>query len=258
MNLKLSTLLILTALIISCQNTPTSTKTKASPDVPTRVIKDKKAANLVSKMMNKMGGEKKWAELKYVSWTFFGARHLVWDKVNNRVRIESPRDSSGYLVNLNETTGRYAYNGQELLEKEALSEKMQAGKSIWINDMYWLFMPFKLYDEGVTVKHKRTDTSLIGAPSDVLELRFDNVGDTPENKYEIYLDQQDNLIKQWDFYAKAKQDKPSKQWPWDNYTDFNGLLLSSDRSDNGGPSNVKIYEELDDKVFTSFEKFTFY
>lgn len=258
MKSKFFTLLILTALIISCQNNPTPTNTKASPDVPTKTIKDKKAAEVVSKMMDAMGGTKEWEGLQYVSWTFFGARHLVWDKRNNRVRIESPRDSSVYLVNLNDTTGKYAYNGQELLDKEALSEKMKSGKSIWINDMYWLFMPFKLYDEGVSVKYMRTDTSLIGALSDILELRFDNVGDTPENKYEIYIDQKDNLVKQWDFYAQTNQDKPSKQWPWDNYTDFDGLLLSSDRSDNGGPSNVKIYEDLEDKVFTSFENFTFY
>ena len=258
MKSKFFTLLILAALIFSCQNTPTSTNTKASPDVPTKVIKDKKAAEIVSKTMDAMGGAKKWEELQYVSWTFFGVRELVWDKRNNRVRIESPRDSSVYLVNLNDSTGRYAYNGQELLDKEELSEKMKAGKSIWINDMYWLFMPFKLYDEGVTVKYMRTDTSLIGTPSDVLELRFENVGDTPENKYEIYIDQNDNLIKQWNFYAKANQEKPSKQWPWDNYSDHNGLLLSSDRSDNGGPSNVKVYEQLEDKIFTNFKPFTFY
>lgn len=256
MKLKFFTLLLLTSFIISCQNTPTNTP--KDTDVPSKVIEDKKAAELITKMMDKMGGAKKWEELQYVSWTFFGARHLVWDKKNNRVRIESPRDSSVYLVNLDESTGRYAYNGTEQLEKEALSAKMKAGKSIWINDMYWLFMPFKLYDEGVSVKYMRIDTTLAGTTADVLELSFENVGDTPENKYEIYIDQKDKLIKQWDFFADAKQDKANKQWPWDNYSDFNGLLLSSDRSDNGGPSNVKVYDKLDDKVFTSFEEFTFY
>ena len=258
MNSKNIALVALTVFIIGCQDKPRSTDTKQGSTDYSEVIEDKKAADLVLKMMDAMGGVKKWDELKYVSWTFFGARHLIWDKANDRVRIESPRDSSIYLVNLDKSTGRYTYDGKEILDEEELSEKMKRGKSIWINDMYWLFMPFKLYDPGVNVRYMRMDTTLIGVPSHVLELTFEHVGDTPENKYEIYIDQKDHLIKQWDFYSESTQDEPSAQWPWDNYKDYNGLLLSSERSDNKGPSNVKIYNDLEDKVFTSFEHFEFY
>jgi len=258
MKLKFFVLVILIAFVIGCQSKSTSTNSNKNTSIYTKEIEDKKAADLVLKMMDGMGGIKKWEELKYVSWTFFDSRHLVWDKRNNQVRIESPRDSSIYLVNLDESTGRYSYNGKEKLDKEELSEKIKRGKSIWINDMYWLFMPFKLYDQGVFVKYMRRDTTLKGISSDVLELSFKNVGDTPENKYEIYIDQEDHLIKQWDFFKEANQDKPSKTWPWDNYSDYNGLFLSSDRSDNSGPSNIRVYDYLDEKVFTSFENFTFY
>jgi len=258
MKSKIFTLLIIAFSIISCQNSSTPENSEQTTNIQTKTIKDQKAAELVSKMVEKMGGQEKWEELQYVSWTFFGARHLVWDKKGNRVRIESPRDSSVYLVNLDELTGRYAYNGKETMDKEELSQKIKRGKSIWINDMYWVFMPFKLYDEGVSVKYLRTDTTMLGAPSDVLELSFENVGETPENKYEIHLTQEDTLIKQWDFYAEAKQEEASKKWPWDNYSTYNGLLLSSDRTDSSGPSNIRVYEHLDDKVFTSFENFTFY
>lgn len=221
-------------------------------------MEDKKAAELVSKMMEAMGGTEKWEDLKYVSWTFFGSRHLVWDKQNSRVRIESPRDSSVYLVNLAGPTGKYAYNGIEVSDPKKLAAKLENGKSIWINDMYWLFMPFKMYDPGVTVKFLKTDTTLVGAKADVLELRFDDVGKTPENKYEIYIDQKDQLIKQWNFFATTTQDSASRIWPWDNYENFNGLLLSSNRSDKSGPSNVRVYDDLDNNVFTSFEEFEFY
>ena len=258
MKSKIILLGIFTSLLFACQNPPQATESKPQVLVQSNEIEDEKAAQLVSKMMTAMGGAEKWEALNYVSWTFFGARHLVWDKKNNRVRIESPRDSSVYLVDLNDSIGKYAYDGQEVLDPKIRVEKNKRGKSIWRNDMYWLFMPFKLYDEGVAVKYLRLDTISKDVPADVLELRFDQVGDTPENKYEIYIDQKDQLIKRWTFFEEASQEEPYNSWPWDNYSNLNGLLLSFSRSDNSGPSNVQVYEHLDDKVFTSFEAFKFY
>lgn len=260
-------LVVLSAILFlaACQNAaptpppeqvPVETSTEPPAEAP--AINDPKAAALVAQMLDAMGGAQAWDDLKYVSWTFFGARHLVWDKVNHRVRIESPNNGSVYLVDLKKMTGRYAQNGEEVLNEAMLSKRIQKAKTIWINDMYWLFMPFKLYDEGVTVQYLRTDQTLQGATADVLELTFDQVGETPENKYEIYIDQSDHLIKQWDFFAEASQEEPSRQWPWDNYRDYQGLLLSAERSDETGPSNVRVYETLDDAVFTSFEPFEFY
>ncbi|MFT6019102.1 MAG: hypothetical protein ACI9CQ_001896, partial [Saprospiraceae bacterium] len=37
-----------------------------------------------------------------------------------------------------------------------------------------------------------------------------------------------------------------------NYKDYNGLLLSGERSDDGGPSEIKVYEEMEDSVFEVF------
>ncbi len=245
--------------LVSCKNdNKLETSAQNLQNKYTKSIEDKQAAVLVEKMMEAMGGNKNWDELSYVSWTFFGARHLIWDKGNNRVRIESPRDSSIYLVNMNDLSGKYSYNGERVMDAQLVSEKMKRGKSMWTNDMYWLFMPFKLYDKGVNVTYQRTDTTLQGITADVLELTFDEVGYTPDNKYEVYIDQEDGLIKQWNFYAEASQDSVSKIWPWDNYKNYNGLLLSSDRSDKSGPSNVRVYPTLDDKVFTSFDPFEYY
>lgn len=221
------------------------------------VIQDKKAAELVSSSWTAMGGEEKWNDLKYVSWTFFGSRHLIWDKIGGRVRIDSPRDTSVYLVDLINLKGKVIKGGKEVTDPEELNKLLKRGKGMWINDSYWLFMPFKLQDPGVTVNYVREDTINGGAPSSVLALTFKDVGNTPDNKYEVYVDKSDNLIKQWAFFKDANQETPPRIWPWDNYQSHNGLLLSSERSDKSGPSNVKLYETLDDAVFESFEVFDY-
>jgi len=209
-------------------------------------------------MVDAMGGYENWDQLKYVSWTFFGARHLVWDKMGGRVRIESPRDTMIYLIDLHNNSGKVLKAGNKIQESAELDKLVERGEGIWINDSYWLFMPFKLQDPGVTVNYMREDTMIGGAPSSVLALTFKRVGNTPQNKYEVYIDEKDNLIKQWAFFKTADQETPPRIWPWDNYQSYNGMMLSSERSDKSGPSNVRVYDQLDDKVFESFEGFEFY
>ncbi|MEM9547988.1 MAG: hypothetical protein AAGA77_18550, partial [Bacteroidota bacterium] len=222
-------------------------KETAALEVETQVVErtniiDTKASSIVSTMIEAMGGYENWDDLKYVSWTFFGARHLVWDKKGGRVRIESPRDTMIYLIDLHNSNGRILKSGKEITETEEIKKLTDRGEGIWINDSYWLFMPFKLQDPGVTVTYVREDTMMGGAPSSVLSLTFKGVGNTPNNKYEVYVDKKDNLIKQWAFFKTADQETPPRVWPWDNYQSFNGMMLSTERSDKSGPSNIRIYE----------------
>ncbi|MEJ1710186.1 hypothetical protein, partial [Escherichia coli] len=91
--------------------------------------------------------------------------------------IESKNDSTIYLVNITTGEGRVQIKGQELTEPDSLRRQMlERAKNIWINDSYWLVMPFKLKDTGVTLKYLGQDT-LRGLPYyNVLQLTFQNVG----------------------------------------------------------------------------------
>lgn len=241
---------------LSCKNIDPNNKI-IQTEVTDTGTKDPKAVAIANKVMDAMGGQQKWDDLKYVSWTFFGARHLLWDKHNNRVRIKNTTDSTLYLVDLDTGEGKKLSPGKLTLSSiDQLA--IDKGKSIWINDMYWLFMPFKLQDPGVNLKYLREGKTLTGIKCDVLELTFNEVGDTPDNKYEVYVDQSDNLVKQWSFFNRSHVKEPSAVWPWDNYKSYNGLLLSADRSDKKGPSNVKVYDTMDEKAFTDIEEFNFF
>lgn len=213
---------------------------------------DPAAVELADSVMKAMGGRGNWDKTRFISWNFFGRRNLVWDKHQGRVRIESQPDSIIYLVNLNSLEGRVQVKGQELTESDSLKKMLERGKSIWINDSYWLVMPFKLKDSGVTLKYLGEDTLRTGAKCNVMELTFKNVGDTPQNKYRVFVDLKDNLIKQWSYYNSADQDSANFTRPWDNYKQYGNILLSADRSDNGGPQNVKVDDSLPDKIFVEF------
>lgn len=214
---------------------------------------DSLAIVIADSVMVAMGGIEAYDKLHYLKWNFFGARDLIWDKYTGRVRIDYPRDSSVYLINVLKDTGKVWRKGTEITHPDSLKKYVAQGKSIWINDSYWLVMPFKLKDSGVTLKYAREDTTLKGVEANVLEMTFANVGDTPDNKYEVFVDQNDNLIKQWSYFRVHTQDSASAIWPWDNYENYDGVLLSADRSDNRGPRNLVVYDSLPDNIFTEFE-----
>ena len=213
---------------------------------------DPAAVELADSIMAAMGGRQNWDNTRFISWNFNGRRDLIWDKHQGRVRINSLPDSIIYLVNIHNGQGRVQIKGQELKEADSLKKMLDKAKSIWINDSYWLVMPFKLKDSGVTLKYLGEDSLGTESKSNVLQLTFKDVGDTPENKYEIYVDLKDNLVKKWAYYANASQDSASFVRPWDNYQKYGNILLSADRSDGRGPKSVKVEADLPDNIFTEF------
>ncbi len=213
---------------------------------------DPAAVELADSIMFAMGGRENWDKTRFISWNFFGRRNWIWDKHSGRVRIESLPDSTIYLANVNTDDGRVQVKGTELTEPDSLKKMLKRAKSMYYNDMYWLAMPFKLKDSGVTLKYLGEDT-LKGGRYNVLQLMFQNVGDTPQNKYRLYVDVKDKLVRYWSYYKDNRQDTANFTRPWDNYQKLGSILLSGDRSDGGGPKNVKVEETVPDKTFTEFQ-----
>ena len=250
---------LVAALIIACQPPTRENQTleaELNPPSPgfNATASDLRAIGLADSVMQAMGGRAKWDRTRYLAWNFFGRRDLVWDKSTGRVRIDYPGENTVYLLNINDNQGVVYKNRQAIQGADSLQLMLNRGKSIWINDSYWLVMPFKLKDSGVTLKYLREDTTRQGILSHVLGLTFEGVGDTPDNRYEVFIDQSDHLVKQWAYFEQASQDSASRVWPWDNYRQYEEILLSGDRSDGGGPKNVQVFETMSDSVFIKVER----
>ncbi|WPR70838.1 hypothetical protein SLW70_12975 [Flavobacterium sp. NG2] len=205
---------------------------------------------IVNQMLKAMGGIKNYNNTHFIQWEF-GKRKLYWDKWSGDVRVESPENNQCILVNVNTLKGKVFENGI-LVEDEAKTNKLlNQAKNWWINDSYWLVMPWKLQDPGVTLTYIKTDILPNGKTADVLQMTFNAVGVTPDNKYWVYVDQEDHLIKQWSFYKNFNDAEPQFTRAWDNYQKTGEILLSFDRSKGaGGPRNVIVSSNLDSAIFT--------
>lgn len=213
---------------------------------------DPEAIVIADKVMTAMGGKKAWDETRYISWTFFGKRNLLWDKYTGDVRIEYLDRDEKLLVNINSLNGKAAVNGTEITESDSLAGYLNKAKSIWINDSYWLVMPYKLKDSGVSLFYLGNDTTEVGRESYVLQLAFENVGDTPNNIYNVWVDEETNLITQWAFFEASEQPHPTFITPWEGYEKYGNILLSGDRG-KGQLTEIKVLSEVPNGAFTSFE-----
>jgi len=212
---------------------------------------DQKAMDVADLVMNAMGGRTAWDETRYLAWDFFGRRQLIWDKQEGHVRIDFP-DSSVYLYNVFSDSGLIWHQNQELSNPDSLSKYLTRAKNIWINDSYWLVMPFKLKDSGVTLKYQEMQEADNGALSHVLEMTFSEVGVTPQNKYLVYVDTATNLVNQWAYYREYNQDSADFVLPWGNYKQMGRILLSDERGEYD-LSGVHVFDSLPATVFSSFE-----
>ncbi|THH41480.1 hypothetical protein [Neolewinella litorea] len=258
--------LLFLPLVLFCACGPTDPDTTAAPaaDVDSNppaegfdeAGSDPQAIAIADSVVVHHGGRRAYDQARYISWNFFGARDLVWDKAEDRVRIEVPQDSIIYLLDYSDEdrlTGAVQKMGQEMTDPDSLDIYLQSANSMFINDSYWLVQPFKLKDSGVTLKYIGQETDPQKArPSEVIELTFDEVGDTPGNRYRLYVDQDNYLVNTWQFYRNAADTVPALETPFNGYKDYNGIMLSGDRGGRFQLDDIAVRDTLDDRVFTEF------
>lgn len=216
---------------------------------------DEQAVKIADEVMNALGGRRNWDKTRYVTWRFFGRRLHVWDKWTGVVRVEFEESVEGseekYLVvvvaNIHDKTG-IAWKNGEPVTGEKLMEYVQAAYEMWINDSYWLVMPYKLKDTGVTLKYKGEEKMADGRPADVLILTFENVGVTPGNRYEVFVDKKTRLVEQWSFFENATDVEPGFTRPWAGWKKYGNIMLPESFGKRGH-TGIAVFEELPAAVF---------
>lgn len=220
---------------------------------------DAKAAEIAQAMMSAMGGIDNWNRAHFVRYDFkvtAGGKTVVdrahlWDKMSGRYRIDGKTKdgkSSVALFNASNQQGSAYVDGKKLEGAEA-AKAMKDAYATFINDMYWLSMPWKWMDMGVHLKYLGQKPRG-NDPFDVVELTFGKVGLTPGDRYQAYVSPKSHLMEHWE-YTLQKGDKGS--WDWE-YATTGGVKLAKNHTSADGKSinmgDVKVMESADDALFT--------
>lgn len=200
---------------------------------------DPRAIAIADEVMEAMGGREAWDDTRCIAWNFFGRRRHVWDKATgDYLLVDGPKV---VRMNLDTMKGRVWIDGQP--STTAVADELARAKSIWINDSYWLVMPYKLKDAGVALGYKGEDRLADGRAADVIVLTFEQVGDTPQNKYEVWVSRDRKLVERWAYFENAGDAEPKLVTEWGDWARYGSILLSSKRTDERRITDIAVHDE---------------
>ena len=188
---------------------------------------DKKAIEIVDRMMEKLGGWEAWKNTRFLAWTYFG-QYQIWDKQESLFRHEKGNIIS--IMNLNKRAGQVYINGVQETDSLKMYGHLSTAYTHFVANTYFLFMPYKMKDPGVTLLYRGEGQTMEGKPADIVRMIFNEVGLSPENMHDVWIDKETGLPAQWAFYTSREEKVPAFVRKWSDYKDYNGLKLATNRN----------------------------
>lgn len=215
---------------------------------------------MLNGMKRRTGAEVDWPRTKFIRWTHFGDRTHLWDKTNNRDRVEfvdEAGDRHVIVVNLNDGSGKAWVNDAPVTEPDVLDAALDVAMEMCVNDHFWMFAHFLINQPGTNFEYIRRERLPDDRMSHVIEVTFDKSKSpkrAPHEKYRIYIGHDTLLIEQWECFAKADDVAPDIICPWTDWQPYGSILLASQRGTiNSKPAmmaDVAVYATMPESVFT--------
>jgi len=249
-------LLLLASSLAACtapQSAEEAAAPAATPGIADHVFADSEVTRIHSRMIGTAAPDNGWEQARYIQFDWIVAREEGpvrrshrWDRYTGEYRFEAEVEGGRRVVlfNVNNPTEGQAWQDGQPLEGEALTDALRSANSAYINDSYWLLMPYKWSDPGVNASFVGEETDDQGRAWEVVELTFDGVGLTPQNKYRGFVNPETGLMEQWYHYRSAEDSVPSTVTGWTEWRQVGPIMLSPLRPTPEG--NIRIrFENLE-------------
>lgn len=234
-------------------------------------------------MMDTLAPGSAWEDARYIRFDWVvdrgsgepSRRFHRWDRWEGEYRLEWPVEG-GTAVALFDVddpgAGRVWVDGAPV-EGARADSLLQGAHGAFINDTYWLLMPYKWTDPGVRAEYEGrrsdgidaegsdadADSGGDGGPAgeggesdtaaadgsaewEVVRLTFDSVGLTPQNQYLAFVNPETGIMERWHHFRSEGADPLVADWAgWER---VGPILLASRRPIAGSPAEIR-FENLE-------------
>jgi len=219
---------------------------------------DPEAVAVAGRLMEAMGGREVFDAQRTIVFRFTVVREgeqlsdwvHVWDRPTGRYRLEGETSDGEFvrvLFNVNTKEGEVWLN-ENTLSGEDAAAWLERAYGRFINDTYWLLMPWKWLDPGVNLAYEGEKT-VEGRTYDVVRLTFGDVGLTSNDVYWGYVSRETGLMDRWEYLLQDKEGNPGTgeptAWRWEDWEDTgSGVLLATVKRLQGSDADIAITHPL--------------
>jgi hypothetical protein len=224
---------------------------------------DARAIAIADGVIDSLGGRARWDRLAGLRWTFESAvgdslrpgRRHAWDKRTGWHRVEG-RNRQGQsfvlIARLGEEGAGMAWVDGTPIAGDSLARLLGRAQSMWINDTYWMLMPYKLRDPGVRLQY--AGESREGDRTyDRLALSFDRVGETPGDRYWVWVDRASHRVEKWEYVLEGEP-PPPEVWTWEGWEEHAGLWFPTAHRQDSTVVYTRAIEVVDAFPDGTFER----
>jgi hypothetical protein len=228
---------------------------------------DAKALEVAKSVM--AGSGEIWSALRFLRFRFVVekegkeavSRVHYWDAAKNRYRLETTDADGKRIVCLMDLPSRIGLCavGDDVLFNDKAKPHLDRSYAAWINDSYWLLMPYKMMDEGVHLKYEG-EVHDEGMTHDKVMLTFEKgTGLTSNDRYWAYVNRESGRMAYWEYVLQDEEGRPGKgaptRWAWIDWSEYGGIPLASARVSADGITRVlfkelAVFDSLPDEVFS--------
>jgi hypothetical protein len=233
---------------------------------------DPKAVEVAHRMMEAMGGKLAWDAQRVLSFRFAVVRDdeeltnwlHFWDRHTGQYRLEGLNSDGEFLrvlFNVNTREGEAWLDSAKVAPEEA-EKYLEYGYGRYINDTYWLLMPWKWLDPGVHLAYDGEET-LDGVMHDIVHLTFGSgIGITPGDQYWGYVSRESGLMTRWEYLLQDDEGNAGTgnrtAYLWEEWAVIgeDGIKLAKSKVRVADGPRIAIthpmtelYRELDEQMF---------
>jgi hypothetical protein len=203
---------------------------------------DPEVTRVHSRMVETMAPGNGWERTRYIQWDWMvnrgegvepTRRSHRWDRWQNDLRTEAAVDGQQMIALFNHDeplAGRVWLDG-ELQEGARADSLLTRANAMFVNDSYWLLMPYKWTDPGVRAEYLGEQTDDDGRRWEVVQLSFEDVGLTPQNMYHAFVNPETGLMERWHYIAREGAEPSMVNWS--GWRFFGPIMLAPDRPVDG-------------------------